>query len=119
MRLTDVRAALEALEARDDIDADQVAVVGKGVSGVLGLYGAIFNRRVQHAVLIDPPSTHAEGPIFLNVLRYTDLPEAAALFAPRRLTFYGHMPAAFEYTKHVWRLYGKADAFESTVRIKW
>jgi hypothetical protein len=48
--------------------------------------------------------THAEGPIFLNVLRYTDLPEAAALFAPRRLTIFGHMPQAFEYTKHLWEV---------------
>ena len=119
MRLTDVRAAIEALQARDDIDPGRIAVVGKGVSGVLALYAAIYNRRVGHAVLIDPPSTHADGPIFLNVLRYTDLPEAAALFAPRRLTFYGHMPEAFEYTRHVWGLYGKPDAFESTVRISW
>ena len=110
MRLADVRAAIEALQARDDVDPARVAVVGKGISGALGLYAAIFNRKVEHAVLIDPPATHAEGPIFLNVLRYTDLPEAAALFAPRRLTFYGaHTPPVFEYTKHVWRLYGKTE----------
>jgi dienelactone hydrolase len=119
MRLTDVRAAIEALQARDDVDPARVAVVGKGISGALGLYAAIFNARVAHAVLIDPPGTHAEGPIFLNVLRYTDLPEAAALFAPRRLTFYGHTPPAFEYTKHVWQLYGKPERMESSVKILW
>jgi cephalosporin-C deacetylase-like acetyl esterase len=119
MRITDVRAAIEALQARAEVDPARIAVVGKGVSGVLGLYGAIFNRRVEHAVLIDPPGSHAEGPILLNVLRYTDLPEAAALMAPRRLTFYGHMPPGFEYTKHVWGLYGKAELVGSSVRVGW
>lgn len=119
MRLTDVRAAIESLQARDDVDPARIAVVGKGVSGILGLYGAIFNRQVEHAVLIDPPSTHAQGPILLNILRYTDLPEAAALFAPRRLTFYGHMPPAFDYTRHIWTLYGSPAAIETSIRIKW
>jgi hypothetical protein len=94
-------------------------VAGKGVSGALGLYAGIFNPKVTHVVLIDPPVTHAEGPILLNVMRYTDLPEVAALFAPRRLTFYSRMPAAYEYTHHVWQLYGKPDAFETSVQVKW
>jgi hypothetical protein len=89
------------------------------VSGALGLYAAIFNRKVEHVVLINPPVTHADGPIFLNVLRYTDLPEAAGLFAPRRLTFHGHMPAAYEYSKHIWRLYGKAENLETSVKVTW
>ena len=105
--------------SRNDVDAARITVAGKGVSGVLGLYAGIYNRGVDHVVLIDPPDTHAEGPILLNVLRYTDLPEAAALFAPRRLTFYGHTPPAFDYTKHVWRLYGKPGNIEESVRVTW
>ena len=97
MRITDVRAAIELLAGADA--ATEITVVGKGVSGALGLYAAIYNPKVTHVVLIDPPVSHAEGPILLNVMRYTDLPEAAALFAPRRLTFYGRMPAAYEYTQ--------------------
>jgi cephalosporin-C deacetylase-like acetyl esterase len=117
MRITDVRAAIELLAGADA--ASEITVVGKGVSGALGLYAAIYNPKVTHVVLLDPPVSHAEGPILLNVMRYTDLPEAAALFAPRRLTFYGRMPAAYEYTRHVWQLYGKAEAFETTVQVRW
>jgi hypothetical protein len=40
-------------------------------------------------------------------MRYTDLPEAAALLAPRRLIFYDRMPAAYDYTRGVYALYGK------------
>jgi len=113
MRATDVRAALEA------VPPGEITVVGKGISGTIGLYASIFNPKVKHVVLIDPPGSHAEGPIFLNVLRYTDLPEAAALFAPRRLTFYSRTPSGYEYARHVWRLYGKPDGMESTVRVNW
>ena len=119
MRLADVRAALESLQARANIDPTRISVVGKGISGVLGLYAAIYNPKVEHVVLIDAPTTHAEGPIFLNVLRYTDLPEAAALFAPRRLTFYVRMPAAFAYSKHVWQLFGKPDEIATALRFDW
>ena len=97
----------------------RIAVAGKGVSGALALYAAIFEPGVEHAILLDPPTSHAEGPIFLNVMRYTDLPEAAGLFAPRRLTFWGTTPPGFEYARHVWKLYGKAKNLGSTVRIEW
>jgi hypothetical protein len=50
-----------------------------------------------------------EGPNFLNVLRYTDLPEAAAALAPRRLSFYGYIPDAYAYTRQVYELLGKGD----------
>jgi hypothetical protein len=36
-------------------------------------------------MLIEPPSTHAEAAIFLNILRHTDLPEAAARLVARYL----------------------------------
>ena len=46
-------------------------------STVLGQLAAALQ-----VVLIDPPESHKEGPVFLNILRHTDLPEAAALLAP-------------------------------------
>jgi pimeloyl-ACP methyl ester carboxylesterase len=113
MRAQDVRAALDVQPARE------ITVLGKGVSGAIGLYASIFSQKVKQVVLIDPPSSHTEGPIFLNVLRSTDLPEAAALLAPRRLTFYGRTPAAYEYARHVWRLYGKPEEIQSTVQVNW
>lgn len=67
---------------------------------------------------MNPPSTHLEGPIFLNVLRYLDLPEAAALLAPRRLNFYGRLPAAFESVRHVYSLYGNPDHLHLTMDIE-
>lgn len=107
MRLADVLAAVEALRRVEGVDPARILVLGEGASGELGLYAAILDPGVAQAMLINPPVTHADSPIFLNVMRYTDLPEAAALMAPRHLTFYGRMDAAYEYTRHVYGLYGK------------
>ena len=88
------------------MDPARITVAGKGIAAALALYAAILDPAVHQVLLDDPPSSHVEGPIFLNVLRYTDLPEAAALLAPRRLNFYARQPAAFDYAKHVYGLLG-------------
>lgn len=107
MRLQDVLTAFEQLRTVEGVDPERIMVLGKGISGALGLYAAILDPRIHQVMLMDPPASHREGPIFLNIMRHTDLPEAAALLAPRRLNFYGHMPAAYEYTKHIYQLYDK------------
>lgn len=74
------------------------------------MYAAILEPDVLQVILMDAPESHRQGPLFLNIMRHTDLPEAAALLAPRRLLFYGQMPPAYEYTRHVWALYGEPPA---------
>jgi cephalosporin-C deacetylase-like acetyl esterase len=107
MRLADVLVAVEALRREEGVDPSRILVAGDGVSGALGLYAAILDPGIAQVMLVNAPVTHVDRPIFLNVLRHTDLPEAAALIAPRHLTFYSRMPAAYEYTRHVYHLYGK------------
>ncbi|MFN7921664.1 MAG: dienelactone hydrolase family protein [Bryobacteraceae bacterium] len=118
MRLGDVLAALRYLRAQPGVDAARITVMGRGIAGGLALYAAILEPSVLQVLLLDPPSSHAEGPLFLGVLRYTDLPEAAALLAPRRLIFYGRMPQAFEYTRHVYSLDGKAGHVSVSMHIE-
>ncbi|MFB3825647.1 MAG: acetylxylan esterase [Bryobacteraceae bacterium] len=112
MRLADVLAAAEALRAQPGVDPKRILATGRGVSGALGLYAALLDPEIQQVMLIDPPVTHADGPVFLNILRHTDLPEAAGLLAPRRLSFYARMPGAYEYTRGIYKLYGE-DLFRS------
>jgi len=109
MRLRDVLTAFRKLREEPGVDPERIMILGKGVSGALGLYAAILDTRVHQVMLMEPPSSHKDRPIFLNILRHTDLPEAAGLLAPRRLNFYGKMPAAYEYTKDVYALYGKRE----------
>jgi hypothetical protein len=119
LRLRDVLAAYRQLRALPEVDPDRIMIGGRGVAGALGLYAAILEPGVQQVILQDPPVSHREGPIFLNVLRHTDLPEAAGLLAPRRLNFYGHMPAEYEYTRHIYSLLGKLDHVFVSMNIEY
>ena len=53
------------------------------------LYAALLDERITDVSLVDPPVSHREGPIFLNVLRVLDIPEALGLLAPRPLVIRG------------------------------
>jgi len=82
MRLADVFVALEGLRRQPVGDAQRIMTLGPGASGCLEVYAAILDPGVHQVMLVNPPSTHADAPIFLNILRHTDLPEATALLAP-------------------------------------
>ncbi|MBI3694516.1 MAG: hypothetical protein HY238_06715, partial [Acidobacteria bacterium] len=96
MRLWDVLRSVDVLLAQAGAKPERLTVFGKGVSGALGLYAAILDPRIDQVMLLDPPLSHRQGPIFLNVLRYTDLPEAAELIAPRPLIFFGRVAPGFK-----------------------
>jgi dienelactone hydrolase len=111
MRLYDVLRAVAVLAAEPGVLPDRIMVMGRGVNAGIALYAAALEPRIHQVMLMDPPETHAStlSPVFLNVLRYTDLPEAAALVAPRRVNFFGRIPPAFEAARGVFGLYGKSD----------
>jgi hypothetical protein len=118
MRLWDVLRSVGALKQQLDADPQKITLVGRGVSGVLGLYAAILDESIAQVVLLEPPASHRQGPIFLNILRYTDLPEAAGLLAPRRLIFFGRVPEAFLQTQTIYRLLDKPENISLTMSLK-
>ncbi|HEU0006528.1 MAG TPA: acetylxylan esterase [Terriglobia bacterium] len=118
MRLWDVMRSVAALKQQPNADPQRITLLGRGISGVLGLYAAIFDESVAQVVLLEPPVSHRQGPIFLNILRYTDLPEAAALLAPRRLIFFGRIPNGYQATQAVYRLLNKPENISLTMSLK-
>jgi hypothetical protein len=118
LRLWDVLRAIQLLQGVDVVDAGRITVMGSGISAGLALYASILDSSVHQALLMNPPESHVEGPIFLNILRHTDLPEAAALLAPRRLNFYSRMPAAFSPVKSVYALYGHPEHVHVTMDMQ-
>jgi hypothetical protein len=110
--------AVEAMRQEPLADAAKILVAGRSMSAALALYAAILDTRVAQVLLLEPPESHVTGPVFLNVLRYTDLPEAAALIAPRRLTFYSRMPAAYAYTERIYKLLGKPAGIGVSMHIE-
>jgi cephalosporin-C deacetylase-like acetyl esterase len=88
-------------------------VIGRGQAGVIAAYAALFNPRIKEVVIIDPPTSHRDGPIFLNVLRVLDIPEALGLLAPNvKLTLVGTKDKAFDRTTQLYKLAGAEEKFE-------
>ena len=109
MQVWDILRALEWVLAEEKVPCSSVTVYGKGGTGILGLYAALFDDRIGQAVLQDPPESHRQGPALLNVLRVTDIPEVAAAFSPRRLVVLGKLPSTFTFPRAIYDLHGRAD----------
>jgi len=83
-----------------------VKVIGRGQAGILAAYAALWEPSIKEVVLVDPPTSHATGPIFMNVLRVLDIPEALGLLAPRPLTLVNAGDAAFDRTQKIYEVAG-------------
>lgn len=81
-------------------------MAGEKQAGIIAAYAALFEPNVAEVALIDPPTSHHDGPHFLNVLRVLDIPDALGLLAPRPMTIHTSRPEAFEQTKEIYRRAG-------------
>ena len=85
MQLWDLLRSVDYLVEGEGMKLDGVSVYGRKHMGALGLYAAALDPRITRVILDDPPSSHWQAAPLLNVLRVTDLPEAAGLVAPREI----------------------------------
>jgi hypothetical protein len=83
MRVWDVRRAIQALRSIDSQAEMPLTLQGQNTMAGIALYASLFEPGVQTLNLWHPAHSHDEGPIFLNVLRYLDFPEAVAMAAER------------------------------------
>jgi len=101
-----------------DIVAERIKVqlAGRGSAGVIAAYAALFaSHKFAEVVILDPPTSHRDGPHFLNVMRVLDIPEALGLLAPDvKLTLLGKnaKDKAFDKTAAIYKLAGAADKFK-------
>jgi cephalosporin-C deacetylase-like acetyl esterase len=109
MQVWDIWRAIEWLAQDSDVPASSISVYGKGDMGILALYAALFDERIQQIILSDPPASHWKGPALLNVLRVTDIPEVAGTFAPRRLISLTDLPHPFGYARKIYELQSRPE----------
>ena len=83
MRVWDVRRSIQALQEIEGVGDLPLELRGRGVAGGIALYASLFESGIDHIVLDQLPPSHRRGPIFLNVLRYLDMPQAVAIAADR------------------------------------
>jgi hypothetical protein len=104
-RVWDVRRAIDSLRQIPTLSKARVSVRGRRQAAGIGLYAGIFHPEVDRIELLEPTSTHRDGPFLLNVLRILDLPQAAALAFPRTVAFYGADPDQWDWSRSIARLY--------------
>jgi cephalosporin-C deacetylase-like acetyl esterase len=107
MQVWDILRSVDYLS--EGLKLDGISVYGRKEMGALGLYAAALDDRISRVILDDPPASHWQGPPLLNILRVTDLPEAAALVAPREIVSLTTLPHSYGYTSSVYALFGKEN----------
>jgi hypothetical protein len=88
-----------------------VTVFGQGDTAPLAVYAAVLDPQIAEVILANPPESHADPktPEFLGILRIGDLPQNLALVYPRPITFVGAVPAAYEWTRQLYKKLGAGD----------
>src|SRR5262249_20846654 len=87
-RVWDVRRGLAALQTLADFKGVPVWLAGHGDMAGVALYAGIFEPAVVELAVVRLPPSHQQGPIFLNVRRLLDTPQAVSLMFPRKVTIF-------------------------------
>ena len=108
-RLRDVAATLNAHKGK-------LRLCGSAQAGIIAAYAALLDfGLIEEVVIVDPPTSHRDGPHFLGVQRVLDIPEALGLLAPDiKLTLVGKSAKdkAFDRTAAIYKAAGAADKFK-------
>lgn len=95
MQLYEVLRSLEFLRSLPEVDPSRIIIVGKGETGIHGLYAALLDGNVQRVAISSPTASHRQGPTYLGILRYTDIPEVIGLLG-NKVRLYGEIPLALQ-----------------------
>lgn len=100
MRVWDIRRGLQALRSLKGLGDVPVSIEADGTIGVNALYASLFEPGISELHLRYIPASHMEGPDYLNVLKYLDIPQAAAMAAERcELHLQPEKPAGWDYLR--------------------
>ncbi len=110
-RVWDVRRALQAVRSIPQLKEKSIALSANGQAAGWALYASLFEAPLASLKLTDLPTTHRDGPIFLNVSRFLEMPQAVALAAEKsQVTLKFTLPPArsdWEFSTAVDALLGK------------
>ena len=117
LQLWDVLRSVDYLAEEEKLKLTSISVYGRKEMGGLALHAAAMDSRITRVILDDPPGSHWQGPALLNVLRYTDLAEVAAMAAPREIVSLTPLPDAYRYTRSIYGLYGKSGSMRQAASL--
>tara|TARA_B100000809_G_scaffold44667_1_gene39007 strand:- start:807 stop:1208 length:402 start_codon:yes stop_codon:yes gene_type:complete len=83
MRTFDLVRAAAALRLVNGVDTVPLWMQGEKTMAGITVYASLFVPNVSRIDLHQLPASHRQGPIYLNVLRFLDMPQAVAMAAQR------------------------------------
>ena len=83
MRTWDVRRAIQVLRTIESMRDVPIWLQSQHQMAGIALYASLFEPNIVRLDLWHLPYSHHDGPIFLNILRYLDVPQAVAMAAER------------------------------------
>ena len=128
MAAWDARTCVEWLYQHPEVDPHSIAIVGEGDQGVVALLAAALDERVMATVADSVETMYrdtGEGlPVIPNILRVADVPQIAALLAPRPLWLY-RVPGErvgfssrryFDWTRRTFQSLGEEESLEMSTK---
>lgn len=98
----DIRCAIRALRSIEGLKDTKLWLQASRNQAGNALYASLFEDGIARLDLHELPHSHMEGPVYLNVLKYLDIPQAAAMATERtRVVIYDDDQTAWEYPKAV------------------
>ncbi len=89
----DIIRGIDYLVTREDVDSRRIGCIGHSLGGQESMFGAVFDRRIRAVVsscgfstykaIVRDKINHNQGLYIPGILQYTDIPEIAAMIAPR------------------------------------
>ena len=79
----DIRRTVQALHSLEDLNGAKLWITAGHQMAVNALYASLFEDHIGRVDLNDMPASHMQGPPYLNVLRFLDIPQAAAMASER------------------------------------
>ena len=112
MQVWDIRRAIAALRATPYAKAPLWLHSQHTMAGNT-LYASLFEDNITRLDLHRMPASHEIGPVYLNVLKFLDLPQAVAMAAERsRVRIYAPEKSAWSFPMQVTERLGWKKAFE-------
>jgi dienelactone hydrolase len=124
MAARDVRACVDWLMEREEVDWGALTVLGEGDQGLVALLAAALDERVTCVLADCRGTTYRDGgeglPVIPNILRVADVPQIGGLVAPRPLWLYGvpeervGFPSRryYDWTRRTYQSLGEPDSLK-------
>lgn len=100
MQVWDIRRAMQAVRSLPGGDTPLV-LGADGESAGLALYASLFEPPVARIDLSKLSTSHREGPDFLNILRFLDIPQTVAMAAERSPVILRGKTDSWEYPRAI------------------